>query len=134
MEGMPLKELLGDAWTTELEKGLHQKVVLVEFWGTWCGPCKMFIPELERLQQKYDKQGFQVLGIHSQSGHQKANDYLAQHPKPWPNLIDEDRTLEERFHVPHFPSLYLVGPDGNIRGVLAHHLGLDRAIEMLLTD
>lgn len=134
MEGKTLKELLGGAMDEVLEKKLQDKVVLVEFWGTWCGPCLDFVPELMRLHNQYIEESFHVLTVHSMKGCEKANDYLNANPKPWSNIIDEDGAIENRFGVPSFPSLYLIGRDGKMRVSLAHRLGLDRSIKSLLED
>jgi len=134
MEGKALKELLGDALDEELQKSLEGKVVLVEFWGTWCGPCLAFVPELKRLQNEYGERGFLVLAVHSKQGSEKANDHLNENPKPWPNLIDRDGAIQERFAVPAFPAIYLVSRDGKLRVSSAYPLGLDRSIQTLLKE
>ncbi len=134
LEGMTLEKMLGSAMTEDLKKKLDGKVVFVEFWGTWCGPCLNFVPELERLRDRYGDQGFQILTIHSQTGSETVETYLEKHPKPWPNLIDQDGELQKRFVVPSFPSAYCFGRDGKLRIALPHRLGLDRPIAKLLGE
>ena len=125
LEGKTLKEMMGDAMTEELQGQLKGQVVLVEFWGTWCGPCLRFIPELERLQKKYEVRGFKVLGVHSKAEADTAEDYLKANPKPWPNLIDSDGTLQKAFSVPSFPATYIFGTDGKLKIAvpMRHNLG-----------
>ena len=132
LEGKTLKEIMGDALTEELQDQLKGQVVLVEFWGTWCGPCLHFIPELERLQKKYEARGFKVLAVHSKAEADTANDYLKANPKPWPNLIDSDGTLEESFSVPSFPATYIFDAEGKLKVALPMRHNLSPVLERYL--
>ncbi len=134
MEGKSLDEMFADALTEDLKEKLDGKIVLVEFWGTWCGPCLNFVPELKRLQNQYGEQGFQVLGVHSQAEAETAEPYLKDHPKPWPNLTDNDGSLARSFEVPSYPSLYIFGKDGKLRIAQPHRMGLDRSLQRLLDE
>ena len=132
IEGKTLEEMLGPAMTAELKEEMRGQVVLVEFWGTWCGPCLNFIPELERLQRKYASRGFKVLAVHSKAEADTAEAYLKDHPKPWPNLIDSEGALQERFAVPSFPATYIFGIDGKLKVAVPMRGNLDPAIEKYL--
>lgn len=134
IEGTSLKERLGDFLTADLQKRLDGKIVLVEFWGTWCGPCLNFIPELERLQEKFGERGFEILAIHSKTGSETVESYLEQNPKRWPNLIDKDGKLRESFAVPSYPSIYIFGNDGKMRIALSYRRALSQSLELLLND
>ena len=134
LEGKTLEEMMGDALTDELQGQMKGQVVLVEFWGTWCGPCLHFIPELQRLQKKYEARGFKVLAVHSKADADTANDYLKANPKPWPNLIDSDGTIEESFSVPSFPATYIFGTDGKLKVAVPMRHNLGPVLERFLDD
>ena len=107
---------------------------MVDFWGTWCGPCLMMNPEFELLHELYHEKGFEVLAIHSKSGKEECEGYLKKHPKPWPNIIDGDGSLEERFAVSSYPGMYFFDRDGKLRVAKAHRIGLADTIESLLNE
>ena len=132
LEGKTLEKMLGDAMTDELRDRLKGRVVLVEFWGKWCGPCLNFIPELERLQKKYERSGFTVLAVHSKAAADTAEDYLKEHPKPWPNLIDSNGRLQETFSVPSFPATYVFGVDGKLKIAVPMRQNLAPGLEKCL--
>ena len=135
LEGNKLEELLGEALSRSLTDSLQGKVVLVEFWGTWCGPCLAFKPELARLKQNFAGDGFEVLAIHSKQGIDRLDEYIKRNPKEsWPCLVDSSGTLAKTFKVPQFPALYLFDRDGKLCVAQPHRLGLERAIRHYLDD
>jgi thiol-disulfide isomerase/thioredoxin len=134
MEGKSTSEFFGAGFTPELESYMKGKVVLVDFWGTWCGPCLGFHPEIERLRERYDAEGFVVVGVHSEMGKADVDSFLEKNPKAWLNVIDEDGTIADRFKVARWPSLFLIGRDGTVRVAQAHRLGLGSSIEKLLDE
>ena len=134
LEGSELKEMLGDAYTEQLHNQLAGKVVLVEFWGTWCGPCLNFLPELTRLHEKYAEHGFEILAIHSKAGAETVDQYLKENPRPWLNLVDRQGTFQNSFAVPSFPSTYVFGADGKMQVALPFRNDLGQPLERLMKD
>ena len=67
------------------------KVVLVEFWATWCRPCLAELPNVEKNLAEYHDRGFDVIGVSLDENRQALETYLAEHPHPWPTLHDGDR-------------------------------------------
>ncbi|HET6327908.1 MAG TPA: thioredoxin-like domain-containing protein [Planctomycetaceae bacterium] len=132
LEGKSLRTILGSALPESLEKDLRGKVVLVDFWGTWCEPCLTLFPELKRLQDEFGKDQFAILGIHTQKELEALDGYQRKNPKLWPNLRDSTGSLDKAFAVPHYPSLYLIDRQGTLRVALSHRLGLESAIRKLL--
>ena len=138
LEGKLATELLGAEdenmggqldWST-----LKGKVVLIDFWGTWCGPCRMQLPELQKLHKKYHEQGFEIVGVHTKKGAKNLDAYLKKKPLPWETIKDSTGKIAGSFQVPHYPSLYLVDRQGVLRVALAHKAGLDTAIGALLKE
>jgi thiol-disulfide isomerase/thioredoxin len=115
-----------------MEEELRGKVVLVDFWGTWCGPCLALMPDLKRFQEAYGTDHFIILGIHSEKGLETLEDYLRKNPKPWPNLPDTNGKLADAFAVPHYPGVYLFDRQGKLRVAVPFRPGLEPAIQKLL--
>ncbi len=68
---------------------LEGKVVLLDFWATWCGPCVAEFPHLKKLYEKYHEKGFEIIGYNVDSDWEKAYSYLQERPLPWPVLSKE---------------------------------------------
>lgn len=132
LEGNDLEAMLWESLDDAELKQYAGKVVLVDFWGTWCGPCLALEPELIRMQQELGGQGFHVLAIHSTRGDVNLDDYLKRKPKPWQNIRDENSVLEQRFHVPNWPSLYLFDRNGKLQVATVHRLNLESSVKKLL--
>ncbi|HEX4145096.1 MAG TPA: M56 family metallopeptidase [Pirellulales bacterium] len=94
---------------------LRGKVVLVDFWGTWCGPCRAMTPKLQALDEKYRDQGLVVLGIHTTKGAEEMPEYVKEHKIGWPQAADVDKATVGAWKVAGFPTLYLIDRWGNLR-------------------
>ena len=94
---------------------LKGKVILIDFWATWCGPCIKKLPEINRLQEKYQDHGFVVMGVHSSQGSDSAAKFLAEHPVNFPIVLDDDGEIERQFAVSQYPTYFLVGRDGKLK-------------------
>jgi peroxiredoxin len=98
-------------------KQLHGKVVLVDFWGTFCTPCKSSFPKLQALNAKYGGSGLQVVGISEDEAEDKAkigtfaSTYGAKFPIGW----DEDRSISQRYQPETMPSSFLIDKKGVVR-------------------
>ncbi|HBE67398.1 MAG TPA: hypothetical protein DDW52_04540 [Planctomycetaceae bacterium] len=128
LEGSSIADLFGKH-RGHLKEG---KITLVEFWGTWCGPCLAYENEIRRLHHKYE--GLQVVGVHSEKGHEHAEDYLKSNPKPWENIIDESGEIARSFGVMRYPSIFLFDETGVLRVAQPHRLVLEDAISKLLVE
>ena len=113
---------------------LHGKVVLIDFWGSWCGPCVKQLPEIRRLRDKYAQQGLVVLGIHSSQGTGNGEKYIERKKLDWPIAFDDSKQTSEAYRVPSWPSLYLIDKQGNMRIARPIKDDLDAAIELLLAE
>jgi RNA polymerase sigma factor (sigma-70 family) len=96
---------------------LRGKVVLLDFWATWCGPCVQKLPEVQALCEKYREKGLVVIAVHSPQGIEKLPEFLAKHKLPFPVVADGGQTLE-RYAIELLPSYVLVDRNGKVvRGV-----------------
>ena len=103
----------GDVRLSEL-KG---QVVMINFWATWCGPCRQEMPLLQQLQAKYEPLGFTLLGINVETDSAPAQAWLKAVPVSFPILFDRSNEVAGRFGVEGMPSSVFVDRVGNVRYV-----------------
>jgi peroxiredoxin len=96
---------------------LRGKVVLVDFWASWCAPCKQEMPVLERLYQKYRDRGLTIVGVSVDQESANVGDFLKQLKVSFPIVHDKSHEVANRFHPPRMPSSYIVDRNGVVRFV-----------------
>jgi thiol-disulfide isomerase/thioredoxin len=114
-------------------------VVYVDFWASWCKPCKQSFPFLNDLQQRYRKNGLVVLAINLDKDPEQARQFLQHIPARFTVAFDQQGVTAQSFHVQGMPSSYLIDRKGNIR---ARHIGfreedkdkLEQAVASLLKE
>jgi thiol-disulfide isomerase/thioredoxin len=90
---------------------------MINFWATWCGPCRQEMPLLEQLQSKYEPLGFTLLGVNVEEDSAAAQAWLAGVPVSFPILFDRRNEVAESFGVQGMPSTVFVDRAGNVRYV-----------------
>ena len=103
---------------------LKGKVVLVDFWASWCGPCKEEMPVLEALNEKFATQGLVIVGVSIDSSPKKMNKFLKGTPVSFRIVHDRKLVVANRYEPETMPTSYFIGRDGKVRYV---HEGFDRA-------
>ena len=98
-----------------LPANLAGQVVLVDFWASWCAPCKASFPVLDGLQRTYAGRGFTVLAVSVDDDPQKMKDFLAAHPVSFPVVHDARQNLVAAAGIEAMPSSFLVDRAGKIR-------------------
>jgi thiol-disulfide isomerase/thioredoxin len=96
---------------------LRGKVVLIDFWATWCPPCNTISPDLVEIYKKYHSQGLEIIGVSVDSDKQGLLDFVKKHDEPWPQYFDgqgADNALAARFEIDQFPTLWLVDKQGKV--------------------
>ena len=114
---------------------LRGKVVLVDFWATWCGPCVAELPNVKRVYDQYHAKGFEVIAVSLDTDKQKLLDFVRERGLPWPQHFDGKgwkNELAQRFAVSAIPAMMLVGPDGIIVSNDAHGAKLEAEVKRLL--
>jgi len=94
---------------------LRGEVVLINFWASWCGPCRQEMPVLSELHEQYRDMGFTVLGVNVEENSTDARKLLKSMPVSFPVLFDNDSTVSRQYDVVAMPSTVLVDRDGNVR-------------------
>jgi peroxiredoxin len=94
---------------------LRGEVVLINFWASWCGPCRQEMPILSELHDRYKAMGFTVLGINVEENSSAARTLLKDMPVSFPVLFDNDSRVSKQYDVVAMPSTVLVDRNGNIR-------------------
>jgi peroxiredoxin len=105
-----LTDLQGKTWTLQ---ALHGKVVLVNFWATWCQPCRKEMPDLDALYQRFKDQGFVILGISDEESG-KVNQLLAERGVTYPILLDPGRKVNQLFRIDGIPKSFVYDRNGKL--------------------
>ncbi|MEM8500049.1 MAG: TlpA disulfide reductase family protein [Pseudomonadota bacterium] len=94
---------------------LRGEVVLLNFWATWCGPCRQEMPLLDDLHSRYKDMGFKVIGVNVENTPSKADAMLAKNPVSFPILYDTQSVVSKLYNVDAMPTTVVVDRDGNMR-------------------
>jgi thiol-disulfide isomerase/thioredoxin len=118
----------------------RNKVVLVNFWATWCGPCRREIPELIRLQERFGPRGFTVVGVsldENSGTATRVRPFVDEHKINYPVLLAPPGVQDAYGGVPAIPATFLIDKQGNLAGQvegLAQEEQLAPVIERLLSS
>jgi thiol-disulfide isomerase/thioredoxin len=112
------------------------KVVLIDFWATWCGPCVAGMPEVIDLHKKHHDAGFEIVGISFDRDKEALEKFVADNEMPWVQYFDGktwDNDYGQKYGIRAIPTMWLVGRDGKVVDFSAR-MGLAEKVEKLLSD
>lgn len=92
---------------------LKGNYVLLDFWGSWCGPCIEEIPLLQKAYQQFKDKNFEIIGFAYVDG-PSLDKAMEEYEILWPQVLDEKGDYSSKFLVRGYPTYYLIGPNGNI--------------------
>ncbi|MDQ3623824.1 MAG: redoxin family protein [Verrucomicrobiota bacterium] len=132
LEGMSLS---GTKFSTAQWKG---KVILVDFWATWCGPCKAELPRIKKTYAELHEKGLEVLGVSCDHSADDLKSFLKEKPEmPWPQLFDAENPgwhpLTRQFGITGIPTMFVIDRKGVLRSVNAGE-DFEQTIPKLLAE
>jgi thiol-disulfide isomerase/thioredoxin len=101
---------------------LRGKAVLVDFWASWCGPCRQSFPWMNGLQKRYGDKGLAIVAVNLDKDRELASHFLAEVPAAFTVAFDPSGKTAESYRVKALPTTFLVSPDGKL---LLTHTGFD---------
>ncbi|WP_339720671.1 TlpA disulfide reductase family protein [uncultured Paraglaciecola sp.] len=115
------------------------KVVYLDFWASWCHPCRQSFPFLAQLQQQYQQDGFEVVSVNLDNNPKLATDFLKQFPVNFTHLQGFDTGISEKYAIEAMPSAFFIDAKGRVRlihkGFKASHKKFIKAVlEKLLAE
>lgn len=102
-----------DGRTLSLQS-LHGRVVLLEFWATWCAPCIATMPSMHGLERRFSGRPFVLLGVSLDQDPDLWRKFVAKNQMTWPQYLDRSHELQAKFHVQGPPAYILIDRDGDI--------------------
>ena len=127
-----MTDVSGQPLSVAGEKG---KVVLVDFWATWCGPCRAEMPNVIAAYKKYHDQGFEIIGVSLDHEKAELSSYLKDQNIAWPQFFDGQgwtNALAVKYGVDAIPANFLLDGDGKIIGKELRGDDLDQAVATAL--
>jgi thiol-disulfide isomerase/thioredoxin len=123
----------GEPQSRQSMSALRGKVVLLDFWASWCGPCRQTLPLLERLAQEHRKDSLVVLGINQGESVEQIRQFYVNHDPGYAILSDQDGAVSNEWGVSGLPTLIAVDASGRLRGSISGAPSYER-LERLLAD
>ena len=132
-----MKELTKATFSSEVLE--NKKPVLVDFWASWCGPCRASIPHLKELYAKYKQKGFEIVGVTNDTDHAAWKKAIEDDKSMWIHVADifpekgGRAEVVSKYAAHYLPTLYLIDKEGRMIGKV-EHTELDTKLEELFME
>jgi peroxiredoxin len=111
-----------DGATVALESMRGEKIVLVEFWATWCPPCRMVLATLRRMEQTLKDENVEVLSVNQGEAVEQVRQFVAKEDMPFHVVLDPDGAVSGSYRVTSLPTMVLVDRRGTVRWIHVGHM------------
>ncbi|WP_153797143.1 TlpA family protein disulfide reductase [Foetidibacter luteolus] len=111
---------------------LKGKVVLIDFWASWCGPCRRSVPGLKTIYKKYKDKGFEIYGVSLDSDSNDWKRAIFDDGVKWLQVLDLKGDTAGKWDVNYIPNTFLIDKEGKLVAINANHDALDQLLQKLL--
>jgi cytochrome c-type biogenesis protein len=126
--GLDANDIQGHPLSLAAFKG---RTVLLDFWATWCPPCRTDLPELEKLNQRYATRGLAIIGVSVDEDRQVVERFLRDNGKSYPIVLTTENQLARLYQVGSFPTYIVIDKEGNISAAAEGAIGFDGLKKLL---
>jgi thiol-disulfide isomerase/thioredoxin len=136
MQGKPAPALALKDWLNSPPRTLADlkgRIVVLDFWATWCGPCLAAVPHTNELQRKYADRGVVFIGVCAVRGGEKMAATVKQHDIRYAVALDTGGTIQA-YKADSFPDYYIIDRAGNLRWADLSNRDVEKGIELLLAE
>jgi thiol-disulfide isomerase/thioredoxin len=123
-----VKSLGGETLSLAALKG---KTVLLDFWATWCGPCRKSMPVLEKISREFKNRDLVILGVNTGEEREVVEEFLKKTPLEYPAVLSGESGILESYSVTSYPTFILIGRDGNVIANEVGFAGEDQLRQMI---
>ncbi|MCG8508960.1 MAG: TlpA family protein disulfide reductase, partial [Rhodospirillales bacterium] len=112
-------------------KYLKDKLVVVDFWATWCGPCVAAMPHMKKIHEKYADDGVQILGISLDRSDAPLKKFIKERELPWPQV--RSQAMAQKWGVRGIPSIFIISPEGEVLWN-GHPMAMDEPLKKAMAE
>ena len=124
-------DLNGEALSLEKYRG---KIILLDFWATWCPPCIQEMPHLKQTYAKFKNQDFTIIGISVDRGLEPLKSFVSEENITWPQHFDNGGPIAKMYNITHIPTTFLIDGKGIIQAVNLKGNALEAAVAQLVIE
>ena len=134
MVGKPAPDInapILDGGRFDLSAHRGENIVVLDFWASWCGPCRRVLPIVVDVTAKYEDQGVKLFAVNCGEAVDEINAYLEESELDFPVILDESGSIRNNYQVEGIPQSFIIGKDGIIQ---ASHTGIHPGLENTLDN
>ncbi|WP_186671052.1 thiol-disulfide oxidoreductase ResA [Sporosarcina sp. BP05] len=105
--------------------------VFLNFWGTWCGPCKKEMPYMENQHIAFEEKGVNILAVNIAESNLKVETFIEQYGLTFPIVIDKDKSVKEAYNIVPLPTTFLINKDGRIEKIITREMSEKEIISLM---